>query len=200
MSTTIYFLRHGEVYNPEGIIYARLPYFGLSNLGKKQLKQTATFLSDKNVESIYSSPLTRTIQSAGIIKKILNLETIHISKEILEVKTSYQGKKFSNLDQMQSEIYLKPLSPDDETLDDIAKRMKHFVDELIKKHENKTVAAVTHGDPIMVLRALIEKEPLVLSSIGKGGKISYIQHGEVYQVTIDADKNLSIKEVFKPTI
>ena len=36
MTTTIYLLRHGEVHNPEGIIYGRLPGYRLNEVGRGQ--------------------------------------------------------------------------------------------------------------------------------------------------------------------
>lgn len=199
MATTIFVIRHGEVFNPDDIIYGRLPNFGLSDLGKKQIEQTAGFLSNKNIDQIYTSPLQRTRQTSEIIQKILGLSTLHFSEKILEVKTSYEGNKFSTLDVLQSEVYLKPLSPEDETLVQISRRMEEFIGELIKQYTNKSIVTVSHGDPIMVLRATIDNLPLTLSSIGKGGKIKYIQHGEIYEITSDGD-NKTIKEVFKPSI
>src|SRR6266700_7514412 len=119
MQTTIYLIRHGEVKNPDNIIYARLPKFDLSANGKKQAEQAAEFLKDKHIEAIYSSPLERAKQTAEIIQKELDLPEIYFSDQILEVRTSYEGKKFSSLDKLQSEVYLKPLSPTDETTEDL---------------------------------------------------------------------------------
>src|SRR6185437_2789969 len=139
MTTTIYLIRHGEVKNPDGIIYGRLPHFGLSALGKKQAEQTAEFLKDKKISEIYSGPLDRVKQTAEIIQKVLGLEEIHILDQITEVRTSYEGKKFKSLDKLQSEVYLKPLDPSDEKLDDIAQRMLIFLHGVINKNEGKQV-------------------------------------------------------------
>ena len=45
MATTLYLIRHGEVHNPEGIIYGRLPGFGLSVRGRQQLTHAAEVLA-----------------------------------------------------------------------------------------------------------------------------------------------------------
>src|SRR5258708_4717920 len=111
MQSTIYLIRHGEVHNPEGIIYGRLPNFGLSEKGKMEVEKTAEFLKNKEIDDIYASPLDRAKQSAEIIQNKLKLSTIQIADEITEVKTSYQGRKFIELDMLQSEVYLKPLDP-----------------------------------------------------------------------------------------
>lgn len=200
MQTTIYVIRHGEVYNPKIILYGRLPHFKLSQKGIKQLEVTADYLADKPITAIFSSPMLRAKQSAKIIQKKLHLPKIIITKQIIEVDTSYQGKLFSDLDPIQSEVYLKPLRKTDETIDQLAQRMERFVHSLIKKYPGKQIVFVSHGDLIMALQAAIKKFPLVLSSIRTGNGITYVKHGEVLQITADQDNNISIASVFQPKV
>jgi len=198
MTTTIYLIRHGEANNPEGIIYGRLPKFGLSALGKKEAEEVAEFLKDKDISAIYSSPLERTKQTAEIIQKQLGLKEIHFSEQITEGKTSYEGKKFKSLDKLQSEVYLKPLDPSDETLDEIAQRMMIFLHGVINMNDGKQVVIVSHGDPIMALKAKIKhpSRPLEFLSFKTD---NYIQHAEVYAITAE-DNQLTLKPAFKPQI
>ena len=35
-ATTIHFVRHGKVYNPDHLLYERLPDFHLSDLGRRR--------------------------------------------------------------------------------------------------------------------------------------------------------------------
>jgi broad specificity phosphatase PhoE len=194
MQTIIYLIRHGEVNNPQEIIYGRLSNYGLSEKGKLEAQKTAEFLEDKHIDEIYSSPLERATQTAEIIRTKLKLRTIHITDEITEVKTSYQGKKFNDLDKLQSEVYLKPLDPSDETIEQLAHRMEIFIKELLSKHQGKHLLVVSHGDTIMALKAVIKNTPLEFLPFKTD---HYIQHAEVYQVTYEGN-NLSIKEIFKP--
>jgi broad specificity phosphatase PhoE len=194
--TTIYLIRHGEVHNPDGIIYGRLPNFGLTEKGRGQLNETAEFLQDKKISVLYASPLDRAKESAEIIKNKLNIPELHISKLLYETQTSYEGRKFYSLDRMQSEVYLKPLNPTDETIEQLAERMKQFIDEMIAKYNGETIAAVGHGDPIMAIKAVIKKRPLDFMSFKTD---HYIKHGEVLEIIADGDHR-SISEVFKPVI
>jgi len=196
MQTNIYFIRHGEVENPQGIIYGRLPNFGLSENGKKELEKTADFLLDKQITILYSSPLQRTKESAAIVQKKLQIPTIHITDVITETLSSYQGRKFRDLDKLQSEVYLKPLSPSDETIQQLAVRMKHFLQFLIKTYPGKNIAVLSHGDPIMALKAVVKNKSLSFYAF-KTDK--YIQHGEVYKIKAEAHK-LIFTSVFKPQI
>lgn len=199
MQTTIYLIRHGEVLNPDNILYGRLPNFGLSEKGKQEIEKSANFLKDKQIDELYASPLERAKESAEIIQKRLHIPTIHFSDEILEVRTSYQGRKFSELDALQSEVYLKPLKPSDETIEQIAQRMRFFLMELITKHKGKHITVVSHGDPIMALKAVIEHKPLEFYSF-KTDNGHYIQHGEVYQITGDNLDTLTLTKAFTPQI
>lgn len=54
--TTVHLLRHGEVYNPEGILYGRLPDYHLSELGREMAKRAAETLADRDITVITASP------------------------------------------------------------------------------------------------------------------------------------------------
>jgi broad specificity phosphatase PhoE len=197
MTTTIYLVRHGEVHNPEGTLYGRLPNFGLSVKGKQQLEKTAEYLKDKQISKIYASPLQRARESAEIIRNKLKLPETSISEEILEVRTSYQGGKFNALDPLQSEVYLKPLHPTDETIKQIAARMQKFINRLVQTNPGKNIAVVSHGDPIVILKTAIQNKELSFHIFKTN---EYIKHGEVYEITSDDKNNLSVKSVFTPKV
>ncbi|HWY79166.1 MAG TPA: histidine phosphatase family protein [Candidatus Sulfotelmatobacter sp.] len=197
MQTIIYLIRHGEVHNPQGILYGRLPNYGLTKKGKQEIENAAEFLKNKQIDAIYASPLTRTNQSATIIQKKLSIPKITFDEHIIEVKTSYQGRKYNELDPLQSEIYFKPLDPSDETLEQITQRMKTFIEKLVEKHKGEHIIVISHGDPIMALKASIENKQLEFSIFRQG---PYIKHGEIYQITADDKNKLSIQSVFQSNI
>lgn len=195
MNTYIYFIRHGEVYNPQKLLYGRLPKFHLSPHGREEVQTTAAFLQNKHITTLYTSPLLRARQTAAIINSRLKLPKIHITKQILEVQSSYQGTKLSDLDPIQSEVYLKPLASTDETVTQMATRMLQFVKTVAKHHKGEHIAFVTHGDPSMSLIAAIEGRPLTFASIRPGW---YIQHGEVMEICCNAAGQLTVNRVFTP--
>ena len=47
--TVIHLLRHGEVSNPRGVLYGRLPGFHLSPDGEHMAKAAAAFLAGRDV-------------------------------------------------------------------------------------------------------------------------------------------------------
>lgn len=184
MRTRIFFCRHGTVYNPKKIWYGRLPFYHLSIEGKLQIENTAKYLQDKNIDIIYSSPLLRTKQSAEILKKKLGLNKIYFSKEILEVKSSLQGQPEDYLASINHNLFA---SADNnitgETLEDLFQRIQRFVAKITQLHKGKRIAVVSHGDPVMAIRAKNEELPVTIDSI-RPGKGNYIKPGEIYLLTI----------------
>lgn len=173
MTTKIFFVRHGEVDNPKKVWYGRLPGFDLSSEGKRQIIKTAKFLSKNKINAIYASPLLRAKQSAEIISKTLNLP-INYSDDLLEIKSSLQGKPNDYISSHTVKFNIFT----DETIEDVNDRMQKFIKETISKHKGKNIAAVTHGDPIMIVKAKIKGLPMEINSIRpiKG----YIKTGEIY--------------------
>lgn len=60
-------MRHGEVHNPNHIVYADLPGYGLSDLGRDQAAETAGHLASRPIARVVSSPLQRAVETAGFI-------------------------------------------------------------------------------------------------------------------------------------
>ncbi|HUQ85351.1 MAG TPA: histidine phosphatase family protein [Candidatus Limnocylindrales bacterium] len=198
MTTNIYLIRHGEVYNPKKIVYGRLPRFRLSKKGELEIEHTAKFLKDKNITKIYSSPLLRARQTAVIIQKKLELPKISIEKNLLEIKTSLEGKFQKNLNLMSLDYFSSPIRElSDDTMEDVSERMNKAVNKFLRLHKGHSVVAISHGDPIMILKAIINEQPLKLSSIRP--KI-YLGHGEITHVQKIDEQPLSVKSVFVPLI
>lgn len=198
MRTSIYFVRHGHVYNPTNIWYGRLPDFALSKEGKKQIEQTAAFLAGEDINYIYTSPMLRAKQTADIIKQKLTLRKIHFSKDLLEIKSSLQGMSFNYIQTLNYDVFAGPGKDiKGETIQEVANRMQQFIHTMIKKHPGKKIAAVTHGDPIMLVKAALTGLPIINDSLRPGPE-AYIQQGEVYKVACDEYLPLTITSVFKP--
>lgn len=133
----------------------------------------------KNISFIYSSPILRARKSAEIVRRKLGLSKIHFSKELLEVKSSLQGQPESYLASINYNVF----ATTGETLEDLSNRMQKFVARITKLHKGKNIAAVSHGDPIMIIRAKIAGLPIINDSIRPGRK-DYIKPGEIYSLII----------------
>lgn len=157
-------VRHADVHNPGDIVYGRLPRFRISDTGTEQANAVADVLAGESVAALYSSPQLRARQTAKIINARLGCPRIHISRLIAEVLTGYEGQSNSILGGSFN-FYANLLRPADEDIPAIAARMARFLNIVRRRHAGTTVAAVSHADPIMTLRATTLGLPLVIGSL-----------------------------------
>jgi broad specificity phosphatase PhoE len=88
--TVVHLLRHGEVHNPDGLLYGRLPGFGLSELGHKQASTVAGHLADHDVTQVISSPLQRAQETAAPVATGHGREVI-VDDRLIEADNRFQG-------------------------------------------------------------------------------------------------------------
>ncbi|NYD67372.1 broad specificity phosphatase PhoE [Agromyces atrinae] len=94
MSAQLHLVRHGEVFNPQRVLYGRLPGFGLSDLGREMAAAAADDLvaRGRTVAALYSSPLERTRQSAEPISRAFDLEPV-IDERLIEPTNRFEGSR-----------------------------------------------------------------------------------------------------------
>uniref|UniRef100_A0A7C4M204 Histidine phosphatase family protein n=1 Tax=candidate division CPR3 bacterium TaxID=2268181 RepID=A0A7C4M204_UNCC3 len=157
--TIIYLMRHGDVHNPKKILYGRLPYFHLSKIGIEKIKEKAEILQKKRIQYIYTSPMLRARQTAKIIAKKLGLK-VKISNLLNEVKFSFEGMLLDDfVKTVQPKLYsLEYAKGGSETITQIERRMLDFIKLMKIRHKGKKILAISHGDPIVILKAAIEKK------------------------------------------
>lgn len=182
-------VRHSEVHNPDDILYGRLPRYRLSSRGKEQAEITARFLSTRPLTAIYTSPLLRARQTATILTHYHPGIRVQTSRSLLEVKTGYQGSPNSILKPGFS--FYEPLKqPDDETMPQVFARMVGFLRRLARRHAGQTVAAVSHADPIAILRIGLERKALTVPNLH--GAPVYPARSSVTQVTVQPGEPLAM--------
>ncbi len=93
-ATTVHVLRHGEVLQPDKILYGRLPGFHLSELGVQMAKAAAEALADRDVTYVVASPLERAQQTAEPIAAEFGLP-IAIDDRLIESANFFEGKRVS---------------------------------------------------------------------------------------------------------
>lgn len=92
---TVHLVRHGEVHNPEGVLYGRLPEFHLSELGRQMAEQMAGHFAQRRDEGarivhLVASPLTRAQETAQPVAEALGL-TITTDGRIIEAENRFEG-------------------------------------------------------------------------------------------------------------
>jgi broad specificity phosphatase PhoE len=92
----IHLVRHGEVHNPGGVLYGRLPNFHLSDTGHKMAKEAAVQLKSMgaNVTAIYMSPLVRAQESAKPIEELFGIDG-KTNENLIEPYNVFEGRKLS---------------------------------------------------------------------------------------------------------
>ncbi|MCL4508515.1 MAG: histidine phosphatase family protein [Chloroflexi bacterium] len=163
MTTTLLYVRHAEVFNPEDILYGRLPGWRLSDNGRYFADKLAGILSGEPLDTIYSSPLLRARQTARSIAKKHPTVAVHYREALAEVRTSWQGTRYVDIPDGKA-VYELRRAASDETVEDVWYRMRTFCDELVRKHQGTTVLCVSHGDPIKLLSFGLQGKPVNLEA------------------------------------
>ena len=150
----IHLIRHGEVHNPDQILYGRLPRFRLTPKGRRQARAAGKSLKGLAIDALYSSPLLRARQTAQEIIRCHPRLKLRISELINEVDSSFEGRSGAEIDARNGDIYTGGDTCDEQP-QDIIDRVRRFIHRAGKLHSGGQVAAVTHGDVItfMVLWA-----------------------------------------------
>jgi broad specificity phosphatase PhoE len=187
--TIIYLIRHGEVHNPQRILYGRLPRFRLTDTGRRQARMAGRYL-EGGVDALFSSPMLRARQTAREIQQYVQRSRIRISTLINEVCTAYQGRPGAEVDARNGDVYTDAPACFEQP-HDIVDRTRRFIRRVRRQHPGGRIAAVTHGDVItfMVLWA----RGMGLSARNKtrllkaGFPASYPAHASITSLTYDGD-------------
>ena len=164
--TVVHFLRHGEVFNPEKILYGRMPGFKLSARGLEMAERIAQWGSDRPIAQIYASPLERAQQTATPIAQKKNLP-ITTDVRLIEAANIFEGKKFELgsgvLKHPASWWHLRnPWKPSwGEPYEEQINRMLAAIFHARDKAEGKDALVVSHQLPIWTLRSAIENRNLL---------------------------------------
>jgi broad specificity phosphatase PhoE len=165
-ATRIHLVRHGEVDNPNGVLYGRLPNFALTALGRQMAEVSAQELasSTANITRLISSPLLRTLQSARPISEQLNL-SVSTENLIIEPTNIFEGKKVGLATVTANPAYLlklyNPLQPSwGEPYKQIVKRMTEALRRTWDETASGEVVMVSHQLPIWALHLAAAGKPL----------------------------------------
>ncbi|CQD08903.1 phosphoglycerate mutase [Mycolicibacterium conceptionense] len=90
--TTVHVMRHGEVHNPEKVLYGRLPGYHLSERGQAQARAAADWLAERDVIYVVASPLERAQETAAPIAERHGLP-IATDEELIESWNMFEGER-----------------------------------------------------------------------------------------------------------
>ena len=159
--TVVHLLRHGEVDNPEGILYGRLPGFCLSDVGVRQAEQVAAHLGDHDVVHVVASPLLRAQQTAAPIAAKHGLDLV-TDDGLIEAGNVFEGTRVSVRDGALRDPRSwpklgNPFRPSwGEPYRDVAARMLAAMETAREAAAGREAVCVTHQLPIWVTRRVAE--------------------------------------------
>lgn len=91
----VHLLRHGEVFNPDGILYGRLPDYHLSQRGAAMAQLVADHLANARIGLVTASSLERAQETAAPIAAAHGLG-VHTDDRVIEAGNHFEGKKFGH--------------------------------------------------------------------------------------------------------
>jgi len=166
ISSTVHVLRHGEVHNPESILYGRQPGWRLSERGLAMAQAVADWSKELSLGAIHASPLERAQQTAAPIAKLHNLE-IRSDDRLIEAANIFEGKPFGVGDgvlrQPSAWRHLwNPWRPSwGEPYKEQIARMRAAIEHARLSAGGKDALVVSHQLPIWILRSSVEGRPML---------------------------------------
>ena len=161
MTTRLIMIRHGEsIDNIKKKVQDQSIGSELTEKGIKQAEASAERLKNQKVDAIYSSSTKRTIQTAEIINKYHNLEII-VEKNLIDRNYGIligTPNNAADMTEEQIEIHKKMKEDEDykipngESFRDVKERVIPIIENIVKKHKDKSVVISSHGN---VIRAIV---------------------------------------------
>jgi len=163
---TVHLVRHGEVFNPNHVVYADLDGFNLSPTGVLQAHATGKHLSNRSVDAVLTSPLARARQTATSISRHHGIEPT-VAANLTETRQypGWTGQKWDDLDALfpgQVDGYLSDASVLDdvhETISTVAARVVAVVERALADGAD-SIVVVGHQDPTQAARLLLTRRSL----------------------------------------
>lgn len=158
-------VRHGEVYNPGGVIYSALPGFVLSEAGRAEAAAAARVLSGHAVEAVYTSPLERAVETATAIAEACDAPTIE-DERLLEWKhwELWAGLTWDELRERGPDAW-RAYTEDPgsvtagESLDELAARVGSWLSEVRSAYPTGVVVGVSHLEPLRAILLRLTGRP-----------------------------------------
>ncbi|HEY3535770.1 MAG TPA: histidine phosphatase family protein [Pedococcus sp.] len=156
--TTVHLLRHGEVHNPQGVLYGRLDGYHLSDLGRDMAGAVARHLADHDVTHVVASSLERAQETARPVADSHGL-AVTTDDRVIEASNRFEGERVGAMrptDFVHPRHWSKltnPLRPSwGEAYAVVARRMLAAVADAREAARGHEAVVVSHQLPIWTVR------------------------------------------------
>lgn len=93
-AATVHVMRHGQVHNPSGVLYGRLPGFGLSELGHQMAARMAEHWKDVPLTCLRTSPLQRAKETLAPTAALFPHLEVGEDERVIEADNKFEGLVF----------------------------------------------------------------------------------------------------------
>ena len=174
MLTTIHVMRHGEVDNPHGVLYGRLPGYGLTERGHDMAQAVAEHLvaTGADITHVVASPLLRAQLTAAPTAAAYDLP-VHHDQRLIEAASVFEGVPVNANRAILAHptywrYYVNPMRPSwGESYAEAAERMKAAVAAALKAARGHEALVVSHQMPIVSLQRSLRMQPLGHSPLSR---------------------------------
>lgn len=179
--TLVHVCRHGQVFNPDHVLYGRQPGFGLSDLGKQMAERLGEYFADAPITHLRVSPLQRARETmAPIAARHPDLELI-VDPRIIEAANALEGQSFGRYNQrllLPSNLrhLYNPLRPSwGEPYPHIVERMHAAIKDAAESAgAGGRAVLVSHELPIWMARRAAEGRSLVHNPANREARLASV--------------------------
>jgi broad specificity phosphatase PhoE len=163
--TVVHFLRHGEVFNPNRVLYGRLPGYRLSEAGQAMAVRAAEHLAGRDISYLASSPLQRAQETARPMAARFGLKIV-TDDRLIEAGNVFEGKRVTGQGGVLKHpsswpLFRNPLRPSwGEPYQQVADRMLAAALKARDRAEGHEAVCVSHQLPIVCLRRYVQGQRL----------------------------------------
>ncbi len=153
-------IRHARVWNPQGLVYARLPGFHLSDDGRTAAEALSAALAAAPIGAVYSSPLDRAKETAAVLARPHGLP-VREDERLTEWSfwVQWQGLPWSSIRERDPEL-LEAYARDpgsagiEESLEEAGRRVLAWAHQAEVHHPGQLVLGVTHEASLLAAMLL----------------------------------------------
>jgi broad specificity phosphatase PhoE len=195
--TVVHLLRHGEVHNPDHVLYGRLPGYHLSANGRMMAAAAADYFQGRPVAALFASPLERAQETAQPVAERLGLPII-TDDRLIESGNVLEGKSVSlaslGLNPLNWRYLWNPFRPSwGEPYTQIVARVGEVVDRARDASRGREAVCVSHQLPIWVSRLAAEHRRLWHNPSSRQCAL-----GSVTSLTFDGDQLRGVSYAVPP--
>jgi broad specificity phosphatase PhoE len=156
-------VRHGEVENPEGVLYGRIEGFGLSARGHRMAQLAAESLAGHDIRAVIASPLQRTRESAAPWVARFGLD-LDVDDRLIEPTNAFEGINMRRDLPRRPDLWRHLRNPRlpswGEPFLSVQARMMAAIADHWQQVDGGEVVLVSHQMPIVMVARTIAGQPL----------------------------------------